>query len=276
MQKLPRDKIHAILKPRQGVFGIYIEDLDGGEVMELNSDHAFPSASLIKLPMLALLLRDAEQGRLDIHARRRIAKANFVGGFGALAQLPEDLSLSYFHLASLMITLSDNTATNEILDAIGVDRFNSFCQEMGWTKTSIARKMMDYAAIKAGRNNYTSSGEIGRMLSMIARGTLVSASASQTIMDMMALQKCRTKLPLMIPAVPTYAPEDEMRNIRPGQVLAANKTGDQYNLQHDVGIFTLPDRRRYVIAFLSEKLSDDYSGIEAAAKVSLSVYEALK
>ena len=91
MKRIPQNEIYRILSGLAGTVGLYVEDCQSGEIFTINPEHVFPSASVIKVPMLAL--RD---------------------------------------LAKLMIVLSDNIATNEIMDVIGMERFNSFCREMGY------------------------------------------------------------------------------------------------------------------------------------------------
>lgn len=143
--------------------------------------------------MLALLMRDAQQGLVDLDAPRTIDPRNRVGGTGILCELGTDYTPSLRDLAKLMIVLSDNIATNEIMDVIGMERFNSFCREMGYQNITLMRKMMDFEAIQQGKNNYMCAGETGRLLSAISRGEFVNPEISQTIFDIMASQQCRNK-----------------------------------------------------------------------------------
>lgn len=93
-----------------------------------------------------------------------------------------------------------------------------------------------------------------------------------TIFDIMASQQCRNKLPALLPAVASYSGSKSA--IPEGQVLVANKTGDLVGIQHDVGIFELPDGRRYLIAMFTGDLENDSAGIAAISQVSLAVYQA--
>lgn len=98
--------------------------------------------------MLALLLRDVQEGGVDWKEKRRIAPANRVGGTGILCELSEEYMPTIEELATLMIVLSDNIASNEIMDIIGIERMNEFCKEMGLPNTRLMRKMLDFEAIK--------------------------------------------------------------------------------------------------------------------------------
>lgn len=276
MGAIPQKEIYQLLSGLDGTVGLYIHVLDSGEVFQINPDTVFPSASVIKIPMLALLLRDVQEGRVDWTARRTISPANRVGGTGILCELEPDYTPTVETLAKLMIVLSDNIATNEIMDIVGIDRVNAFCQEMGCPNTVLMRKMLDFEAIRQGKNNYMTAGEAGRLLVRIARGEFVNPDVSQTIVSIMERQQCRGKLPALIPAVPSYAPEEDKKHLKPDTVLVANKTGELSGIQHDVGIFTLPDGRRYVIAAFSGQLADDAQGIRAIGQISRTVYLALK
>lgn len=275
MAKLPVSEVFSVIGRMNGQAGLYIEDLAGGEKLTVNPDRVFPCASVIKIPMLALLLKDAAQGRVNLHEPHEIAKVNRVGGTGILRELGEDFRPTLFELAKLMIMLSDNIATNEIMDVITLERHAAFCSEIGLSHTRLMRKMMDFEAIKKGYNNFSSAGDMGALLAKIARGELVSPEISETVHRMMAGQQLRNKLPARIPAEDRYRFDAPLTPAE-GTVLVANKTGDLDRIQHDVGIFTLPDNRRYVIAMFTGELQSNEFGIEAVAEVSRLVYHALK
>lgn len=275
MGKIPQREIYRLLADMKGSVGLYINLLDTDEVFEINPELVYPSASVIKIPMLALLLKDVHEGRVDWRAPHSIAPENMVGGTGILFELDGGYQPTVETLAKLMIVLSDNSATNEIMDIIGVERVNQFCQELGLPHTKLMRKMLDFEAVRQGRNNYMCAGEAGRLLVRIAREEFVSPEISKTIMEIMEHQQCRNKLPAQIPAVPSYASDEDRRNLKEGTLLVANKTGDLFGIQHDVGIFTLPDGRRYVISMFTGDLEDDSVGIETIAQVSKLVYQAM-
>lgn len=192
-----------------------------------------------------------------------------------ICHLSPGLELSWNDIMKLMIAVSDNTATNAIIDLLGMERINIFFRDIGLCSTELQRKMMDLDAVKAGRNNYTSAADMGKVLKMAASGTLVSSKASGTVLEIMSRQFYTNKLPSMLPAVPSYASAAEKKNPSPGMVAVANKTGDLPKTQHDMGYFVLSGGRRYIIAMLTSNLSSDQEGISCIGKVSKAVYEAL-
>ena len=163
MGKIPQREIYRLLADMKGSVGLYINLLDTDEVFEINPELVYPSASVIKIPMLALLLKDVHEGRVDWRAPHSIAPENMVGGTGILFELDGGYQPTVETLAKLMIVLSDNIATNEIMDIIGMERVNQFCQELGLPHTKLMRKMLDFEAVRQGRNNYMCAGEAGRL-----------------------------------------------------------------------------------------------------------------
>lgn len=273
-KRIPSQEICRILGGLSGQVGLYVEDCGTGELFTVNPELLFPCASVIKIPIAALLLREGEEGRVNLDAPRRIGDANRAGGSGILSALDRRLAPTARDLAKLMIALSDNTATNELMDLLGAERFSSFLEEEGYHSVIWQRKMMDLKAIGEGKNNYMCAGETGDMLSRIARGELVSRGVSESLFRCMCGQQFRDKLPALVPALDCGF--DLPGEIPEGKVLVGNKTGELELVQHDAGIFVLPGGRRYVIAMFTAELESDRAGAEAIARVSEAVYGALK
>lgn len=271
---LPTKEIFDILSGLVGRVGVYLEDLESGEVFAINPELVFPSASTIKIPIHAVILMNVEAGRLSLSDIADITPSNRVGGTGVLKELNPNIRLTIKDLATLMIILSDNIATNQLIDLAGMDRVNAFCKDLGMNNTVLQRKMMDLEAARAGRDNFTTAGDMGLLLKLLAEGKVVSTEVSDAIVDTMKCQLLRNKLPALLPAVPAYAPTSDQDKVAPGTVVVANKTGDLFHLQHDVGILYLPDKT-YVLAILTDKLSSDAAGVRAINKISLAVYNAL-
>lgn len=242
----------------EGKVAVYLEDLTGGELFTVNPERVFPSASTIKIPLLAAVLKAAEAGKFSLNDEVAIAPSNRVGGAGVLGELNPDLRLTIRDLATLMIIQSDNTATNQLIDLVGAEAVNALCRELGLKHTVLQRKMMDFEAACAGYENLTSAGDLGLLLKLLYEGKVVSPTASATIIDLMKRQQHRNKLP-------AYLPKD---------VVVAHKTGDLDGLEHDAGIIFLPGRP-YVLVVLTADLATNSAGVEAIARISEVVYRAL-
>ncbi|HHY36864.1 MAG TPA: serine hydrolase [Firmicutes bacterium] len=231
---LPERQILELLGTLEGEVGLYLEDLATGETFTVNPDRVFPSASVIKIPILAALFALAEEGKVDLAGEITIKPENRVGGCGVLSELNPGLKPTVLDVATLMIIQSDNAATNELIDLVGMDRVNGFAGELGLEQTRLQRKMMDSEAVKQGRDNFTSPRDIGRLLRLLVEGKVVSREASAKMLDIMKRQQLRNKLPALLP-------ED---------VIIAHKTGDLNRLEHDVGVFFLPEHT-YILAIFT-------------------------
>ena len=269
MSSIAKKEIYQILSECDGDVGLYVEDCQTGEVFTVNAEESFPSASVIKVPMLAVLLKDARDGLVELDTPREIAEENRVGGSGIICDLDRRFTPTLRDMAKLMIVLSDNAATNEIMDVIGMERFNRFWADWGCSATKLMRKMMDQEAIKQGRNNYTSAADMGRMLSAAAKNELIDAEISKEMFDIMAAQKLQTRLPLLLPLTGGYGPDGQVPE---GKVLVAHKTGSVSGICHDAGIFELHGHRRYVVAMLTRGFAKASDATTAINRVSLAVY----
>lgn len=254
----PEKEIFALLGQLEGRSAIYLEDLTSEGLFTVNPERVFPSASTIKIPLLATVLEAAEAGVFNLDDEVTVDPANRVGGCGVLSELHPGLRPTIRDLATLMIIQSDNTATNQLIDLVGMERVNALSQELGLKHTVLQRKMMDFEAARAGRNNFTSAGDLGRLLKLLVEGKVVSPGASATMIDIMKRQQLRNKLP-------AYLPED---------VVIAHKTGDLPNLEHDAGIFFLP-KHTYILVVLTDQLASNTAGVETIGRVSEVVYRTL-
>ena len=234
MKRIPQNEIYRILSGLAGTVGLYVEDCQSGEIFTINPEHVFPSASVIKVPMLALLMRDAQQGLVDLDAPRTLDPRNRVGGTGILCELGTDYTPSLRDLAKLMIVLSDNIATNEIMDVIGMERFNSFCREMGYQNITLMRKMMDFEAIQQGKEQLCAPGRVG-VCSLLSPGAeFVNRRSPRPSSISWHLSSAATSCPPFCRQLPLL----RLQVRHPGR---AGPGGQQDRRpgghQHDVGIF---------------------------------------
>ena len=99
--------------------------------MAVNPNQIFPSASIIKIPVLAALFKAAAEGKVDLNAKTTLKAENRVGGGGVLTELSIKLRPTVLDLATLMIIVSDNAATNELIDLVGMDQVNDLVRKLG-------------------------------------------------------------------------------------------------------------------------------------------------
>lgn len=169
------EKIKDAVKGLEGTWSIIIHDLKSGEKIFVNEGQVYPSASIIKLWILWKLYKEAEKGNINLDKEIILKEEHKTGGFGILQDLHAGLNLSIRDLAILMIILSDNTATNMLIDYLGMDAINQEIKELGMENTILQRRMMDLEAKAKGLDNYTSVMDTYYILKLIAEGSEISS-----------------------------------------------------------------------------------------------------
>lgn len=266
--------INKELESFTGKIGLYYENLNTGEVITRNEDEIFSAASTIKIPLVAKILVQAKEGKYNLNNQVELSKENRVGGSGVIILLDERYKPTILDMAKLAIVVSDNAATNQLIDiAQGLEEINDFCRSYELKNTAFQRKMMDFKALEEGKNNFTTAGEMGRFLKLIANGELHSKEVSQELIDILKAQQFNRKLPQMIPALEPDDPDVYDEKVKEGTVVIAHKTGELERTQHDVGIFFLPDGKKYVLAIYTSDLKSEEEGIDIIAKISKVIYD---
>jgi beta-lactamase class A len=205
--KFVRDKTEAKLKElvanTKGAAGMLALDLTSGERFAINETLLFPQGSAIKIPILMEVMKQASEGRFELTDVCWVSKHDKVGGSGVLAALGDSTSqLSVRDLAVLMIVLSDNTATNILIDLVGMKNINETLRSLGLKQTSVQRRMMDEAASRRGDENLSTPAEAVRILEILYKGEFVSESIANEILSILKIPKAgaiRAGLPESIP-----------------------------------------------------------------------------
>ncbi|MDB4876754.1 MAG: putative beta-lactamase precursor [Gemmatimonadetes bacterium] len=185
-------QLDAIAAAHHGVLGYSVSNLDTGERLSLRGDETFSTASLIKVPILVTLYDLAEQKMLSLDDPLTVLKIDQVPGSGVLQFMHPGMSLSVHDAAALMIILSDNTATNLLLDRVVIRRVWQKMEALGLKNTKVHSKSflrissvaMDSSA-KYGLG-VTTPNEMGRLFEMLAQGKAVSPAADSAMLDILA------------------------------------------------------------------------------------------
>lgn len=225
----------------------------------IRADEAVTAASTIKVPILAAVLEEVNAGRLDL-ARPSAIPAERAGGSGVLRALPSLPVLTLADLLTLMIIVSDNTATNVVIDLVGMERVNQFCAEAGLNGTVLRRKMMDADAMRRGLENKTTARDQATLLDAIAWRNLLPAPLRAFALQALEWQQFNDGLPSLLP----------------DSVIVAHKTGELPGVRHDVGVITGPDGRQAVLAVLLSDVDAGPSSPSATlAGIGLAAWRAL-
>ena len=214
---------------------IVIKDLSKGWEFRINQNAILPSASIVKIPIMACCFYAAMEGKIDLEALTILRVNDKTAGSGILKNEPVGSKISVGQLIELMITKSDNTAANKLISMLGFDYLNSCFKQFGLEHTNISRKMMDMKSRSRGIENYTTAQDIALLLEKIYRGKLINQSVSVKCLELLKRQTVNDRIPLKFPT----------------GVVVAHKTGLEKGICHDVGI-VFTDRGDFLICALVE------------------------
>lgn len=248
-------QLNTIVRTTDGIVGIAVKDLRSGELIEFNSQEPFPTASSIKVFILAEVYRQAAEGKFSLTDIRPVPAAARVGGSGILSMLGErSVSMSIRDYCVLMMNQSDNTATNLLIGLVGMKNVTALAAKYGCSATKLQRVMMDLQAAKEGRENISSPADLLLFLEKLHSGAVVSKAASDDMLAMMSLEK-----------------DGWLKSGLPPAVGIANKAGDLDGVKCDAGIVSL-DGAPYAIVVMTKMLLNDADGARTITDVSHAVY----
>ena len=258
LQKV-RSQVEQRIARHQGTVGLWARDLTTGETLSIRGNEQFPSASVIKVPILVELFYQVERGPLKLSDPLVMLASDQRPGSGVLQFLSTPHTLTVGDAALLMIMLSDNSATNLIIDKIGIRSVNARMDSLGLKQTRLHAKVflgtsttIDTAATRKWGFGVTTPEEMGRLFEMLYRGTVVSDTASKQMIDM--LRK-------------NWDYEEIERNLPTG-VSVAHKTGKLNAARHDCGI-VFNKGRDYVICIFTNENKDQSWRIDTEARVTI-------
>jgi len=247
--------IQQIDQHLDGVMGIAIEDLTTGDHYFLHEDEVFAQASSIKITVLANLYLQAQQGKLKLTDLYTVQSSDLVADSDIMNGLtPGVTRITLRDLATMMVAVSDNAATNVLIDKLGMQNVNAMLDSLGLAHTRLRRKMMDLEAAKQGRENISTPREMMTLLDAIYREKLLSKESTEDFFKMLSTNKS------------SFIPRD-----LPAGLKVANKPGELEAVRNDSGIVFV-EGRPYVICVMTAFLRNERDGEDAISKVSLETW----
>lgn len=285
-----RGRLQRLARRLDGVIGIGVKAAWDGDEIYVEPDRPFPTASVFKIPVLIELLLQAEEGRLSLDERVAVTEALKSPGSGVLKELSSSPHVSLSDLAMLMIIISDNTATDILVQRVGVEALNRRLAAWGFAATRVPMDCRRLLFEIAGRpdgpytpemrvevekmlrtreraftgrayadsdNNLTTPREMIRLLEMLVADRPLSPRVREQALFFMRKQQIRDRLPLHLP------PDTDI----------AHKTGSIGGVRNDAGILFVP-RGPVLVCALTRDLKDDLAGAAAIAEVGRIVHAA--
>jgi beta-lactamase class A len=237
------EELARVVEECPGELCLAAADLSTGRTIELNADRKCATASVIKLPILVHVLLLAEEGVFSLEETVALTNEEKVPGSGILTHLSAGLVLPIRDLCILMTALSDNTATNMLLERVGIAPVNARMRDLGLRETTVFRKAYSPDNPVSPENarygfGVTTPREMLRLLTELYAGRTGTPETSAAMRAILAKQQHRDGIPRLLPA----------------GCLFEGKSGAVDLVRNDVGLVTLPDGRTFALALFCNGL----------------------
>jgi beta-lactamase class A len=254
-QKLTSDVTH-IQQKFDGVMGVAIRDLTDGRELLINADAVFPTASSIKIAIIAELYRQSQAGQGARLSDLYIVRTEDMAPDSAIMQnlTPGVSRVTNRDLAGFVVAVSDNAATNVLIDRVGLDNINRMLDSLGLHQTRLRRKMMDLPAAQQGRENVSTPREMTTLLESIYRGKLLNPQLSNDFFKLLSTTK-----------------DSEIPRLLPEDVKVADKPGSLDGVRTDSGIVFVKDRP-FVISVMTSYARDERAAENAISEIALQAF----
>jgi beta-lactamase class A len=251
-----RRTLDSLARAHAGVVGYSVRNVDTGEALQLRGDETFSTASLIKMSLLVTLFDMVEKGEIALDDPIRVLKVDKVPGSGILQFLHDDIEITVGDAAWLMSTISDNTATNLLIDKVAIRRSWQKMEALGLPHTKLHSKSflrmtsvaMD-SSVKYGLG-VTTPNEMARLFELLAQGKAVSATADSTMLHILEHNTYSAMLPRFAPGV-----------------RIAHKDGETDQVRTNCGLFRL--QSRVAVCVLTKENEDRRWIVDNSAQVMI-------
>lgn len=247
-QQKVRELLDAAKEAYPGRSAIVFIDLDSGSKVEIDPTERFESASLVKLVILAEMYRQFQVGNHKPEDKLTLSESQKRGGSGSLKNAKEGTQITLEDLSELMITESDNTATQMLTELLTLEKIEKSVQALGLHGTTLQRDIFDFEAIDSGRDNYITAQDAGDFLQQLARLELPGSEAMHEILERQKRNDIIGK--------------DFATGVR-----VAHKTGELDSVLNDAGIVYAP-RGTFILVLLSDQVGDKEAAKKVWAKLS--------
>ncbi|WP_277586738.1 serine hydrolase [Psychrobacillus antarcticus] len=288
-----QQKIESYIDNIDATFGIYIKHLETKEEVNIKEHQLFQMASVVKVPILVTLYEKVYKGEIDLHERIKLVEEDYVPGSGVFQEMQYGIEPTIKDLATMMIIVSDNLATDKVLSILGgTHQVEEKMHQLGLNNIYTKHTIWELLSLSAGipaqpyslklfdeiierlidgkydwnsivfqestENNVSSAKDMSLLLEKIALGDFVSEKCSSEIREILFKQHFQQRIGGLLP-----------RNKK-----VANKTGSLGTMFNDTGIVYLPDNKgEFVITVYSIGNSLEYKGDEPIARIAEIAYQ---
>lgn len=199
-QKTEKD-LQKIVAASPSLIGLMAVDLISGESIGINADLVFAQASAIKIPILMEVYKQAHEKKFALTDIKPLVPSNTVAGSGILNAMSDPVNLSIRNYCMLMIGLSDNSATNTLIELVGLKNVSNTMQSLGFGNTRVQRKMIDQQASLRNEENISTPAEAVKIMKLLYDGKFIDKSSSEEIISILKKNPIEnSKIALGVPA----------------------------------------------------------------------------
>jgi beta-lactamase class A len=233
--------------------GVFLIDPETGAYLDWNGETTFAAASTIKFPILVAFFQDVDAKKIRLDEKLRLKKELVGGGAGSFQYKPLGSQFTALETATQMIIVSDNTATNLLIERLGgIAALNQRFQNWGLTVTQLRNLLPDLEG-----TNTTSPKELAQLMAAVQKGDLISVKSHDRLLGIMRRTRTATLLP---------------KGLGPGATIA-HKTGDIGSMVGDVGLIDMPSGKRYVAVAMVKRPHNNVQAKELIRQVSRAAYQ---
>lgn len=231
------EKLLDKLKAYPGQIGFYYRNLSTGQTWAFQPHLPLVAASVIKLPIMIEAFRQIDVGILDAHMPITLHPCDRKPSCGVISYMHDNVTLQLMDMITVMIIVSDNAATNLLIDLLGIDAVNATMQNLGAVNSRLNRKLFEPELSRQGIQNYVTAGDMGLLLEKLYCGEIISPEASKEMLTILSHQQLNGKIPF---------------RLHSQGIQVAHKTGEDDSISHDVGI--VYDTAPFVVCYLGNQV----------------------
>ena len=253
--------VHNADHDLDGVLGVAVLDLTSGQQLLWHADEIMPQASSIKIAVLAELYRQDQQAAAGTAGKVRLGDiytvnaADVVPDSDIMAGLtPGVTRITLRDLATMMVAVSDNSATNVLIDRVGIENVNALLDSLGLKNTRLRRKMMDLKAAQEGRENISTPREMMALLEAIYRGRVLNRGTTADFIKMLSTHK-----------------DSAMVRSLPEGVQIADKPGELEGVRNDSGI-VFAKNRPFILCVMTTYDRNEKQAKEVIGRIAVEAY----
>ena len=236
----------------QGMVGVAVIG-PGGEQWAHHGDRLFAAASTVKIPLMIEVYRQIESGKLALDQPYTLTDDDRAGGSGVMRHLSAGMQFTLADLLYLMISISDNTATNLLIRLAGMENVQRTMLDLGMERSTLARPMYGRLALPGEPENYATPHDYARVLTAILDGRAANRASCDAMIALMEKQQNPRRIARYLPAT---------TSVRWG-----SKTGSNAGVTNDAG-FILAPNGRLVIAVYTENCADPHTGEQVIGEIA--------